>query len=49
MNVISQMNNQIHKECYGKCERCVWRDNRGCSEWHYGYFDKVMEKENNNV
>lgn len=21
------------KECYGKCRRCVWLYNRGCSEW----------------
>lgn len=23
-----------HKECYGKCERCVWFRNGGCSEWN---------------
>lgn len=23
-----------HKPCYGKCDRCVWRDNGGCSEWN---------------
>ena len=23
-----------HKECYGKCERCVWFKNGGCSEWN---------------
>lgn len=23
-----------HKLCYGKCDRCVWRDNGGCSEWN---------------
>ena len=23
-----------HKPCYGKCERCMWRDNGGCSEWN---------------
>ena len=23
-----------HKTCYGKCDRCVWRDNGGCSEWN---------------
>ena len=23
-----------HKFCYGKCDRCVWRDNGGCSEWN---------------
>ena len=23
-----------HKPCYGKCERCIWRDNGGCSEWN---------------
>lgn len=22
------------KSCYGKCDRCVWRDNGGCSEWN---------------
>lgn len=22
-----------HKKCYGKCERCVWLYNGGCSEW----------------
>ena len=21
------------KPCYGKCNRCVWRYNGGCSEW----------------
>ena len=21
------------KDCYGKCERCVWFRNGGCSEW----------------
>ena len=21
------------KKCYGKCNRCVWKDNGGCSEW----------------
>lgn len=21
------------KECYGKCARCVWKYNGGCSEW----------------
>lgn len=23
-----------HKACYGKCERCVWFRNGGCSEWN---------------
>lgn len=22
------------KDCYGKCERCVWYRNGGCSEWN---------------
>lgn len=22
-----------HKRCYGKCDRCVWKNNGGCSEW----------------
>lgn len=22
-----------HKDCYGKCDRCVWKNNGGCSEW----------------
>ena len=22
-----------HKKCYGKCDRCVWKYNGGCSEW----------------
>ena len=22
------------KPCYGKCERCVWFYNGGCSEWN---------------
>jgi len=22
------------KDCYGKCDRCVWRDNGGCSIWN---------------
>lgn len=21
------------KNCFGKCDRCVWMYNRGCSEW----------------
>lgn len=21
------------KKCYGKCDRCVWKNNGGCSEW----------------
>lgn len=24
------------KPCYGKCDRCVWRNNGGCSEWEKG-------------
>lgn len=24
------------KPCYGLCNRCVWKDNGGCSEWN-GY------------
>lgn len=23
-----------HKPCYGKCPRCVWKRNGGCSEWN---------------
>ena len=23
----------MHKPCYGKCPRCVWLRNGGCSEW----------------
>lgn len=22
------------KPCYGLCERCVWYENGGCSEWN---------------
>lgn len=22
------------KPCYGKCDRCVWKTNGGCSEWN---------------
>ena len=22
-----------HKKCYGKCDRCVWKNNAACSEW----------------
>ena len=25
-----------HKICYGKCDRCAWKTNGGCSEWN-GY------------
>lgn len=25
-----------YKLCYGKCDKCVWKDNGGCSEWN-GY------------
>lgn len=24
------------KSCYGKCDRCIWKENGGCSEWN-GY------------
>lgn len=24
----------MHKPCYGKCHRCVWRDNGRYSEWN---------------
>lgn len=27
------------KPCYGKCDKCVWRTNGGCSEWNE-YKDK---------
>lgn len=23
----------LMKTCYGKCARCVWKYNSGCSEW----------------
>lgn len=29
-----------HKLCYGKCDKCIWQTNNGCSEWN-GY-DKEM-------
>lgn len=22
-----------HEKYYGKCDRCVWKNNGGCSEW----------------
>lgn len=22
------------KPCYGKCDRCIWKYNGGCSEWN---------------
>ena len=25
-----------YKPCYGKCARCAWKCNGGCSEWN-GY------------
>lgn len=28
------------KECYGKCDRCVWFRNGGCSEWRRFLNDK---------
>ena len=28
------------KSCYGKCDRCVWQRNGGCSEWN-----GMMQKE----
>lgn len=31
------------KECYGKCNRCVWKNNGGCSEWN----NKERLSENN--
>ena len=33
-----------HKECYGKCDRCVWKTNGGCSEWN-GLFPFVEYEE----
>ena len=27
------------KPCYGRCDRCVWKDNGGCSEWN-GFKDE---------
>ena len=29
------------KPCYGKCERCVWKYNGGCSEWRRNNNGKV--------
>lgn len=29
----SKQMSKMHKPCYGKCSRCVWRWNGGCSEW----------------
>ena len=26
------MNKQ--KSCYGLCDKCVWKENGGCSEWN---------------
>lgn len=34
----------MKKECYGKCERCVWFPNCGCSEWN-GYSEEVNTHE----
>lgn len=31
------------KECYGKCERCAWFLNEGCSEWNGYTKDKAYE------
>lgn len=33
-----------HKECYGQCERCVWRYNGGCSEWIRWYDTAVIRE-----
>ena len=22
------------KPCFGKCDRCIWKENGGCSEWN---------------
>ncbi len=30
-----------HKKCYGKCDRCVWKNNGGCSEWRTAKNDSV--------
>lgn len=32
------------KECFGKCDRCAWRYNGGCSEWN-GYGELKNEKD----
>lgn len=24
------------KPCFGKCDRCIWKENGGCSEWNGG-------------
>ena len=35
------------KPCYGKCERCVWKYNGGCSEWN-GWSRREEEVGNDN-
>lgn len=32
------------KPCFGKCDRCVWRNNGGCSEWN-GYAGERLTRE----
>ena len=29
------------KQCFGKCDRCVWKYNGGCSEWN-GWRERKM-------
>ena len=32
------------KACFGKCDRCVWLYNRGCSEWGNGHVKTIRIK-----
>lgn len=32
------------KPCFGKCARCVWRNNGGCSEWN-GFGEERLTRE----
>ena len=31
------------KPCYGKCDRCVWKYNGGCSEWNKVFVNKKQD------
>ena len=32
------------KPCYGKCSRCVWYRNGGCSEWAFYNRQQIYER-----
>ena len=46
--IITMLEIDTHKPCYGKCDRCVWKYNGGCSEWDKRLINEFINKEENN-